>query len=567
MSPTLSYVSGTSTQLLLGTTIGDLFDDIVARFPNNDALIVHHQDIRFNYQQFHTIVTLCAKAFLALGVRKGERVGIWSPNRYEWIVTQFATAKIGAILVNINPSYRLHELEYCLNQSGCSILVIADQFKASNFTEMMFALAPELVNCEAGKLRAEKVPQLHTIIRMGTDDKPGMWRWDDFMLESEKTSEEELAKRQNTLAFDEPINIQYTSGTTGFPKGATLSHHNILNNGYFVAEIMNFTDRDRLIIPVPLYHCFGMVMGNLGCVTHGATIIYPSEGFEPAAVLKAVENERATAIFGVPTMFIAELDLPDFLKYDLTSLRTGIMAGSPCPIEVMKKVQSLMHVSEMEIAYGMTETSPVSTQTRVGTPLEKQVSTVGQVHPHLEVKIIDPETGLVVPRGQAGEFCTRGYSVMLGYWNNEKATQSAIDNARWMHTGDLATMDEDGYLKIVGRIKDLIIRGGENIYPREVEEFLYTHPKISDVQVIGVPDAKYGEAVMAWVRLREDEKLTLEEVKAFCQGKIAQFKIPQYVRITDSFPMTVTGKIRKVEMREISIRELGLEEAAKIKTA
>jgi fatty-acyl-CoA synthase len=567
MSPTLSYVSGTSSQPLLGTTIGDLFDDIAARFPHNDALIVHHQNIRFTYRQFHAVVHQCAKALVALGIRKGERIGIWSPNRYEWAVIQFATAKVGAILVNINPSYRLHELEYCLNQSGCSVLVIADQFKASNFTEMMFALTPELVSCAKGKLRTEKVRQLHTIIRMGTDEKPGMWRWDDFMQEAEKTTDEALAKRQKALTFDEPINIQYTSGTTGFPKGATLSHHNILNNGYFVAEIMNFTDRDRLVIPVPLYHCFGMVMGNLGCITHGATIIYPSEGFEPAAVLKAVETEKATAIFGVPTMFIAELDLPDFEKHDLTSLRTGIMAGSPCPIEVMKKVQSLMHVSEMEIAYGMTETSPVSTQTRVGTPLEKQVSTVGQVHPHLEVKIIDPETGLVVSRGQPGEFCTRGYSVMLGYWNNEKATHLAIDNARWMHTGDLATMDDEGYLKIVGRIKDLIIRGGENIYPREVEEFLYTHPKISDVQVIGVPDAKYVEAVMAWVRLKEGEKLTLEELKAFCHGQIAPYKIPQYVHITDSFPMTVTGKIRKVEMREISIRELGLEEAEKIKTA
>ncbi|MFN8345986.1 MAG: AMP-binding protein [Spirosomataceae bacterium] len=567
MTSSLSYVCGTSAKPLLGITIGDLLDAIAARFPDNDALIVHHQQIRFTYRQFHAEVQQCAKALLALDIRKGERVGIWSPNRYEWTVVQFATAKIGAILVNINPSYRLHELEYCLNQSGCSVLVTADQFKASDFTEMVFALAPELVRCDKGKLRAKKVPQLHTVIRMGTDEKPGMWRWKDFMRESEPITDEELARRQQTLTFDEPINIQYTSGTTGFPKGATLSHHNILNNGYFVAEIMHFTEHDRLIIPVPLYHCFGMVMGNLGCVTHGAAMIYPSEGFEPAAVLQAVATEKATAIFGVPTMFIAELDLPDFQKYDLSSLRTGIMAGSPCPIEVMKKVQSLMHVSEMEIAYGMTETSPVSTQTRVGTSLEKQVSTVGQVHPHLEVKIIDPETGLVVPRGQPGEFCTRGYSVMLGYWNNEQATQLAIDNARWMHTGDLATMDEEGYLKIVGRIKDLIIRGGENIYPREVEEFLYTHPKISDVQVIGVPDAKYVEAVMAWIRLKEGERLTLEEVKAFCQGQIAQYKIPQYVRITDSFPMTVTGKIRKVEMREISIRELGLEEAAKIKTA
>lgn len=567
MSTQLSYLSGTSTKPLLGITIGDMLDDIAARFPHNDALIVPHQDIRFNYQQFKAIVDDCAKAFIALGVQKGDRVGIWSPNRYEWTVTQFATAKIGAILVNINPSYRLHELEYALNQSECSTIVIADQFKISNFTEMLFALAPELQHCSKGELKAEKAPHLHTIIRMAEDEKPGMWRWDDFLQEAEKSSDEALSQRQSSLAFDEPINIQYTSGTTGFPKGATLSHHNILNNGYFVAELMNFTEKDRLIIPVPLYHCFGMVMGNLGCVTHGATMIYPSEGFDPASTLAAVEREKATGIFGVPTMFIAELDLPDFAQYDLTSLRTGIMAGSPCPIEVMKKVQSLMHVAEMEIAYGMTETSPVSTQTRVGTPLEKQVSTVGQIHPHLEVKIIDPETGRTVSRGIPGELCTRGYSVMLGYWNSETSTRNAIDKARWMHTGDLATMDEEGYVKIVGRIKDMIIRGGENIYPREIEEFLYTHPKISDVQVIGVPDAKYVEAVMAWIRVKEGETLSVEEVQAYCHGQIAHYKIPQYVRFTDGFPMTVTGKIRKVEMREQSIAELGLARAAGIKTA
>ncbi|WP_373548791.1 AMP-binding protein [Haliscomenobacter sp.] len=567
MSTQLSYLSGTSTKPLLGITIGDMLDDIAARFPENDALIVQHQDIRFTYQQFKAIVDDCAKAFLALGVQKGDRVGIWSPNRYEWTVTQFATAKIGAILVNINPSYRLHELEYALNQSECSTVVIADQFKTSNFTEMLFALAPELQHCPKGELKAEKAAHLQTIIRMAEDEKPGMWRWDDFLQEAEKSSNEALNQRQSSLAFDEPINIQYTSGTTGFPKGATLSHHNILNNGYFVAELMNFTEKDRLVIPVPLYHCFGMVMGNLGCVTHGATMIYPSEGFDPASTLAAVEREKATGIFGVPTMFIAELDLPDFAQYDLTSLRTGIMAGSPCPIEVMKKVQSLMHVAEMEIAYGMTETSPVSTQTRVGTPLEKQVSTVGQIHPHLEVKIIDPETGRSVPRGIPGELCTRGYSVMLGYWNNETSTRNAIDKARWMHTGDLATMDEEGYVKIVGRIKDMIIRGGENIYPREIEEFLYTHPKISDVQVIGVPDAKYVEAVMAWIRVKEGETLSVEEVQAYCQGQIAHYKVPHYVRFTDGFPMTVTGKIRKVEMREQSIAELGLEGAAGIKTA
>lgn len=567
MSNTLSYLSGTSEKPLIGIPIGDMLDEIAHRFPENDALIVHHQNIRFSYKEFNHIIDTCAKAFLALGIEKGDRVGIWSPNRYEWTVTQFATAKIGAILVNINPSYRLHELEYVLNQSGCNTLVIADTFKASNFTEMVYTLAPELEKSPKSHLESEKLPSLRTLIRLADDEKQGIWRWDDFLKQAETVPSDLLKQRQNSLSADEPINIQYTSGTTGFPKGATLSHHNILNNGYFVAELMNFTENDRLVIPVPLYHCFGMVMGNIGCITHGAAMIYASESFEPATTLAAVEREKATGLYGVPTMFIAELDLPDFEKYDLTSLRTGIMAGSPCPIEVMKKVQSIMHISEMEIAYGMTETSPVSTQTRIGTPIEKQVSTVGQIHPHLEVKIIDPETGLTVPRGMAGELCTRGYSVMLGYWNNEEATQKAIDKARWMHTGDLATMDDEGYVKIVGRIKDMIIRGGENIYPREIEEFLYAHSKISDVQVIGIPDTKYGEAVMAWIRLKEGENMTLEEVREYCQGNIAHFKTPQYVRFTDTFPMTVTGKIRKVEMREISIQELGLESAATIKMA
>jgi fatty-acyl-CoA synthase len=567
MSNQFSYISGTSTKPLLGITIGDMFDTIADRFPENDALIVHHQNIRYTYKQLKEVVDDCAKAFLALGIQKSERVGIWAPNRYEWTVTQFATAKIGAILVNINPSYRLHELEYALNQSGCCTLVMADQFKISNFTEMLFTLAPELANSEKGQLKSARIPQLHTIIRMADDERSGTWRWNDFLKQAARSNQQALDNRQQTLAFDEPINIQYTSGTTGFPKGATLSHHNILNNGYFVAELMNFTDKDRLVIPVPLYHCFGMVMGNLGCMTHGAAIIYASEGFEPATTLAAIEREKATGIFGVPTMFIAELDLPNFNQYNLTSLRTGIMAGSPCPIEVMKKVQSLMHVSEMEIAYGMTETSPVSTQTRIGTPLEKQVSTVGQIHPHLEVKIIDPETGLTLQLGLPGELCTRGYSIMLGYWNNEAATQKAIDPARWMHTGDLAVIDYEGYVKIVGRIKDMIIRGGENVYPREIEEFLYTHPAISDVQVIGVPDKKYGEAVMAWVRLKEGETLTIEAIRHFCNGQIAHFKIPQYIRFTDSFPMTVTGKVRKVEMRQISIQELGLQQDAGIETA
>jgi len=446
-------------------------------------------------------------------------------------------------------------------------VVIAPQFKTSDYTAMLYELAPELRAATSGRLEAAALPDLRTVVRLGTEPSPGMLTWDALMAMSDGVDAEALAARQRQQEFDEPINIQYTSGTTGYPKGATLSHHNILNNGYFVAQLMRFTDRDRLVIPVPLYHCFGMVMGNLGCMTHGATMIYPSDGFDAQAVLEAVQEERATALYGVPTMFIAELGHPDFARYDLGSLRTGIMAGSPCPVEVMKKVQSLMNMGEVEIAYGMTETSPVSTQTRIGAPLAKQVGTVGQVHPHVEVKVIDPATGAVVPVGTAGELCTRGYSVMLGYWNNEEATRGAIDAARWMHTGDLAVMDDEGYLNIVGRIKDMIIRGGENVYPREVEEFLYTHPKVQDVQVIGVPDQKYGEEVMAWVRLRDGDSATQDEIRDFCRGRIAHYKVPRYVRETTEFPMTVTGKVRKVELRERAIEALDLHAAAATKTA
>lgn len=558
----LSYISGTSQTPLLGITIGDLFDQTAAQYPSNEALIVYHQNIRWTYQQLQEKVNECARALITIGLQKGDRIGIWSPNRFEWLVTQIATAKVGAILVNINPSYRLNELQYALNQSGCKMIVIADQFKQSNYTQMLYELAPELHACVPGQLRSKELPQLSTVIRLHEESSAGMYSWNDLLQQATQTSEEILASRQANLAFDEPINIQYTSGTTGYPKGATLSHHNILNNGYFVARTMNFSHQDRLIIPVPLYHCFGMVMGNLGCITHGATMIYPSEGFEPDKVLLAAEQEKATAIYGVPTMFIAELEHANFAKHDYSSLRTGIMAGSPCPIEVMKSVQSKMHMSEVQIAYGMTETSPVSTQTKIDTPLEKQVSTVGQIHPHLEIKVIDPETQQVVPINTPGELCTRGYSVMLGYWNDEEKTRQAIDAARWMHTGDLAVIDAQGYVNIVGRIKDMIIRGGENVYPREIEEFLYTHPAISDVQVIGIPDKKYGEEIMAWVKLKEAQSLTLEAIKSFCEGQIAHFKIPRYVKFTDEFPMTVTGKIRKVEMRKISIQELGLEEIA-----
>ena len=437
-------------------------------------------------------------------------------------------------------------------------LVTAFRFKSSHYTELIYELAPEIRCCKVGKINAAKLPHLKQVIVLHAQEQPGMRSWQNMMKLGRQILADELRKKQASLHFDEPINIQYTSGTTGYPKGATLSHHNILNNGYFVAKTMNFTSADRLIIPVPLYHCFGMVMGNLGCITHGATMIYPSEGFEPLAVLEAAEKEKATAIYGVPTMFIAELEHPKFSQFDMGSLRTGIMAGSPCPVEVMKKVKTQMHMSEVQVAYGMTETSPVSTQTRIGTPLEKQVSTVGQIHPHLEVKIINAENGQVQPLGEAGELCTRGYSVMLGYWENDAQTREAIDQARWMHTGDLATMDEEGFINIVGRIKDMIIRGGENIYPREIEEFLYTHPDVSDVQVIGIPDKKYGEEVMAWVKLRNNASTTGEEIRAFCEGKITHFKIPRHFKFTDSFPMTVTGKIRKVEMRKISIEELGL---------
>ncbi len=562
-----SYTSGTSDKPLLGLTIGDMFDQIVEKYPDNEALVVRHQNLRYTYRELQAQVNQCARGLIATGLKKGDRIGIWSPNNSEWVIIQFATSKMGAILVNINPANRVHELEYALKQSGCTAIVIAPEFKTSNYTRMMYELVPELSSSEPGQLQSEKLPDLKTVIRLGDESKAGMWNWNDLMNMAEQVSEEELAEYQSRLEFDDPINIQYTSGTTGFPKGATLSHHNILNNGYFIGEIMKFTEKDRLIIPVPLYHCFGMVLGNLACITHGAAMLFPSAGFEAGTVLAMIEEEKATAVHGVPTMFIAELEHPDFNNYNLTSLRTGLMAGSPCPVEVMKKVNTLMHMNEVEIAYGMTETSPVSFQTRADAPLKKRVSTVGQIHPHVEVKIIDPLTDQVVPVNETGELCTRGYSVMLGYWNDEEKTRDSIDAAGWMHTGDLAVMDEDGYVNIVGRIKDMVIHGGENVYPREIEEFLYTNPKISDVQVIGVPDRKYGEEIMAWVKLKEGENATSEELREFCRDKIAHFKIPRYFKFVDSFPMTVTGKIRKYVMREQSIKELGLESDAEDQTA
>jgi fatty-acyl-CoA synthase len=567
MIPKQSYVCGASDKPLLGQTIGILFDRIVERFPDNEALIVPFQQVRWTYRMLSDQVDACAKALLAKNILKGDRVGIWAPNCAEWTVLQVATAKVGAILVNINPAYRLHELEYALQHSACKMIVTADRFKSSEYLNMINDLVPELKYSPAGKLHSQRFPDLRTVVHLSDEVVPGTWTWKEFLTLSNGNGMEQLNQRRRQLSFDDPINIQYTSGTTGRPKGATLSHHNILNNAYFTAETMNFTEKDRLVIPVPLYHCFGMVLGNLACITHGATMIYPSEAFEAGAVLKAVQDEKATAVHGVPTMFIAELEHPDFDKYDLTSLRTGIMAGSPCPIEVMKRVQTDMHMPEVQIGYGMTETSPISTQTRPGTPIDKQVSTVGQIHPHLEIKIIDPGAGITVPLGEPGELCTRGYSVMLGYWNDDHRTRESIDSARWMHSGDLATMDEEGYIKIVGRIKDMIIRGGENVYPREIEEFFYTNPKVQDVQVIGVPDEKYGEEVMAWIMLKEGETATAEEMMEFCKGKITHFKIPKYYKFTSQFPLTVTGKVQKFKMREISIEELGLHRAAGVKTA
>ncbi len=547
--PTLSYASGSSTTPLIGETIGANLEHTVARFGDREALVSCHQNLRFTYREFNDTVDTLARALLGKGLAVGDRLGIWSPNYAEWAIVQYATAKIGVILVNINPAYRTHELAYALNHSGCRMLIAAPSFKTSDYVQMVDAVRGELHSLE------------ETVYLFSPE-------WDALLATGSSVSMEALRERSATLQFDDPINIQYTSGTTGFPKGATLSHHNILNNGFFVSEGCRYTEHDRICIPVPLYHCFGMVMGNLGATTHGATMVYPAAAFDPAATLKAVMDERCTSLYGVPTMFIAQLGHPDFATTDFDSLRTGLMAGSPCPVEVMKQVTSTMHMPEVGIAYGMTETSPVSTQTATDDSLDRRTGTVGTVHPHVEVKIVDPDTGFIVPRGVAGEFCTRGYSVMLGYWNDPEKTAEAIDRAGWMHTGDLATMDDDGFLNIVGRIKDMIIRGGENVYPREVEEFLYAHPDIVDVQVIGVPDEKYGEEIMAWLTLRDGASpLTADDLRAYCSGKIAHYKVPRYVKVTDAFPMTVTGKVRKIEMREVSIAELGLEAAAAVKNA
>jgi fatty-acyl-CoA synthase len=542
MGPELSYTSATSDTPLLGDTIGANFDRTAARFPGRPALVDVPAGLRFTYAELKDEVDALAYALLGTGIATGDRVGIWSPNRSEWIVTQYATAKIGAILVNINPAYRTSELEFVLNQSGCKLLVAAQRLKTSDYAAMIAEVRPRCADLEQVVLLDSDA--WHELLETG--------KYADISIRN-------AALEAIQLSADDPINIQYTSGTTGFPKGATLSHHNILNNGFFVGELCHYTEEDRICIPVPFYHCFGMVMGNLAATSHGAAMIIPAPVFDPVQTLKAVQDERCTSLYGVPTMFIAELSVPGIESCDLSSLRTGIMAGSPCPVEVMKQVIDQMGMSEVSICYGMTETSPVSTQTRVDDSIERRVATVGRVGPHIEVKVVDPATGLTVPYGTPGELCTRGYSVMLGYWRQPDKTSEVIDAARWMHTGDLAVMDDEGYLSITGRIKDMVIRGGENIYPREVEEFLYTHPDILDAQVIGVPDARYGEELMAWVRLRPGAApITAESLRDFCTGKLAHYKIPRYVHITDEFPMTVTGKVRKVEMREKSVEILRL---------
>ncbi len=558
-----SYAHGVSGQPLIGQTIGQYFNGVVERWPDCDALIVRHQNVRWTYRDLRERVDSFAAGLMALGLQPGDRIGIWSPNNAEWVVTQFATARAGLILVNINPSYRLAELEYALNKVGCKALITATALKTSDYLGMLRELAPELAVAQPGFLHAARLPDLRSVVRIPPRGdgaaEPGIFAFDEIAKLAGPEHRAQLADLAGRLQFDDPVNIQFTSGTTGFPKGATLTHHNILNNGHFIGETMRLTERDRVCIPVPLYHCFGMVLGNLACVTHGAAMVYPGESFDPLAVLETVQAERCTGLYGVPTMFIAELDHAEFGRFELSSLRTGIMAGSPCPIEVMKRVVSEMHMAEVTICYGMTETSPVSFQTSADDPLERRVGTVGRIHPHVEVKIVDGD-GRIVPPGTPGELCTRGYSVMRGYWGDPEKTAEAIDAGRWMHTGDLATLDEEGYCNIVGRIKDMVIRGGENIYPREIEEFLYRHPKVQDVQVIGVPDAKYGEELCAWVKLKSGKSASADEIRGFCKGQIAHYKIPRYVKFVDGFPMTVTGKIQKYLMRETMKQELALAE-------
>ena len=560
---TRSIAAGATDVPLIESTIGDFFDAMVARQPECEALVSRHQRRRYSYRALQAEANRLASALLGSGLAPGDRVGIWSHNNAEWLLLQLATAKVGLILVNINPAYRALELEYALNKVGCQALVTMPRFKTSDYLGILRELAPELDAAPPGRLRAGRLPQLRTVVWIDVagqgDDVPGVLRFSELLARGDATDPRVSAVGRGLSAAD-PINVQFTSGTTGFPKGATLTHRNILNNGFFIGECMRLTPEDRLCIPVPLYHCFGMVLGNLACLTHGSTIVYPNDGFDALSVLETVQAERCTALHGVPTMFIAELDHPRFGEFDLSTLRTGIMAGSPCPIEVMKRVVGEMNLSQITIAYGMTETSPVSCQSSTDTPLDRRVATVGRVQPHLEVKIVDTSTGDITAPGMAGELCTRGYAVMHGYWGDPERTREAIDADGWMHTGDLATMDAEGYVNIVGRIKDMVIRGGENVYPREIEEFLYRHPQIQDVQVVGVPDARYGEELCAWVIVRPGQTLTEEAVRNFCRGQIAHYKVPRYVRFVEEFPMTITGKIQKFRIREMMKQELNLAE-------
>lgn len=562
-----SYDCGTSTYPLLGYTIGEMLNRIARKYPRTDALVSVHQGIRYTYGEFLGRVNDLARGLMAIGVEKGDRVGIWAMNHAEWVLTQCATARIGAIMVNINPAYRTYELEYVLKQAEIQTVIVQGRFKTSDYIGMFREACPEVDTSRTGHLETEKFPFLKNVIFMGDEPQKGMFSWSQIISRGQAVSKDELVAREESLDFDDPINIMYTSGTTGFPKGVVLSHHSILNNGYIIGEGMNFSEKDRLCIPVPFYHCFGMVLSNIACMTHGSTMVLPSPTFDALEVLKTVEKERCTALHGVPTMFIAELSHPDFPKYSMKTLRTGIMAGSPCPIEVMKEVNRKMNMSEIVIVYGQTETAPGVTMTTTKDPLERRVSTVGRVFPHTEIKIIDPKSGKIVPRGEIGEICARGYCVMKCYYHNPSATNATLDENHWNHTGDLGTIDEEGYVKIVGRLKDMVIRGGENIYPREIEEFLHHHPKIADVYVVGVPDVKYGEELCAWVMVENGHSLSEEEVKEFCRGKIAHYKIPRYVMFVNEFPMSITGKIQKFKMREASIKALGLEDASKIETA
>ncbi|MCX2693729.1 AMP-binding protein [Pseudomonas sp. DCB_CB] len=550
-----SYTRGRQDRPLLTQTIGQAFDATVARCCDSEALVSRHQGLRYSWRQLAEQVEIYARALIALGVNTGDRVGIWSPNCAQWCILQLASAKVGAILVNINPAYRVGELEYVLRQSGCRWLVCAEAFKTSDYHAMVQALIPELTSARPGELASECLPQLRGVISLAANPPAGFLPWHALAERAGQTSAEAFTARQQSLQFDQPVNIQYTSGTTGAPKGATLSHYNILNNGFMVGESLGLTARDRMVIPVPLYHCFGMVMANLGCITHGSTMIYPNDAFDAELTLRAVAEERASILYGVPTMFIAMLDHPSRAQMDLSTLRSGIMAGATCPIEVMRRVIDQMHMAEVQIAYGMTETSPVSLQTGPDDDLELRVTTVGRTQPQLENKLVDAD-GCIVARGEIGELCTRGYSVMLGYWDNPQATADAIDPAGWMHSGDLAVMDEQGYVRIVGRNKDMIIRGGENIYPRELEEFFYTHPAVADAQVIGIPCSRYGEEIVAWIKLHPGHSATAEELQGWCKARIAHFKVPRYIRFVDEYPMTVTGKVQKFRMREISVAEI-----------